>query len=431
MFAKNHTLRSIRVKVFGRFIKFLLFVIAPFFLFQEVIFGRWLNFSIIFVSTLLCFFSYVIINKGRHRIASGIIIVVLYLTMTLFGILNYWEFIPDYIWFIPITVISYVMLGKKWGNITAVICTITFIAIRYAFYAQQDVFNTSEMFEHSMIFVTSLAVTVFFTSNILSAYESSLDVLQENQKKVDTQEKLVQMGIVSSGIAHELKNPVNIIDGSSKVMMDMLDKKSKFDVNMMKSLIANSLSQTQRMTEIINNVLGQVRGNSGVERKVKHDIAEVLRESLKLSISAFKNNYPINIKTNLDVPFIAIINGRPLSLQRAIINVVDNSLYEMYQKQQQQSSYLPQIGISLKQQDESVVIIISDNGPGMDQEQIQKAFYPFYSNKDPGNGTGLGLSMVNDIVSEHNGEVNIESDNANYTNVTITLPINDKEAASS
>ena len=115
----------------------------------------------------------------------------------------------------------------------------------------------------------------------------------------------------------------------------------------------------------------------------------------------------------------------PQDLSRAILNVMNNACYAVRKKSQETSEgYLPEISVSVAVKDNQIIINIADNGEGMNDEVKQRLYENFFTTKPIGQGTGLGMSIVRDIIeNKHEGKVTFESTLGKGTTFTFTIPV--------
>jgi signal transduction histidine kinase len=127
-------------------------------------------------------------------------------------------------------------------------------------------------------------------------------------------------------------------------------------------------------------------------------------------------------------PEIGKISIVPQDMSRVIMNIMNNACYAVYEKSVKfKEAYKPEIRISTKKLDHAVEIIITDNGPGIPQEIIDKIYEPFFTTKPTGKGTGLGLSMTYDIVTQiHQGSLEVNSKEGEFTAFKIIIPLKQK-----
>jgi signal transduction histidine kinase len=132
-----------------------------------------------------------------------------------------------------------------------------------------------------------------------------------------------------------------------------------------------------------------------------------------------------NIIFNQDIPEnLPMIYGNHVKLEQVFVNFLQNSMDALEEKGK------GEINLSMSRQGDEVVIRFSDNGSGMPPEVQEKAFEPFYTTKEVGQGTGIGLSIVYGIIQEHNGSIICESDIGRGTVFEIKLPIKSDNPAS-
>ena len=109
-------------------------------------------------------------------------------------------------------------------------------------------------------------------------------------------------------------------------------------------------------------------------------------------------------------------------LERAIINLLDNSFYALAEKKAKDSTFTAKLIVKLFIKNQFLYIMVEDNGVGIAKENLDKVKEPFFTTKPTGLGTGLGLSMINDIVTSQNGEFIIESELNKFTRFTLQFP---------
>jgi signal transduction histidine kinase len=115
----------------------------------------------------------------------------------------------------------------------------------------------------------------------------------------------------------------------------------------------------------------------------------------------------------------------PQDLSRAILNLMNNASYAVWHKSQTAAEdYHPEISVSVTTADGNVVITLSDNGEGMNEETKQRLYENFFTTKPVGQGTGLGMAITRDIVeNRHHGKLVFESEEGQGTSFTVTIPI--------
>ena len=134
-------------------------------------------------------------------------------------------------------------------------------------------------------------------------------------------------------------------------------------------------------------------------------------------------SFNISIKTDYD-PFVGLTDVVPQDIGRVLLNVINNACYAVHAKRKAMGEdFSPTLSMRTVNLGDRVEIRIRDNGKGIPPEVRDKIFHPFFTTKPAGAGTGLGLSISYDIVvQEHKGQLNVETEEGEYTEFIITLP---------
>ena len=270
--------------------------------------------------------------------------------------------------------------------------------------------------------------------------EQTIEQLQEQLKK---QEKLASLGLLSAGIAHEIQNPLNFVINFSKMSDNLLkdlpelvedneDKLPEADredlediVADLKENMAKIVEHGERAISIIQGILLVSRGKEG--QFLPTDIVKLVKEYVWLSYHAMRANHKgfnisIHEQYQEGLPLIMVI---PQDLSRAVLNLMNNACYAVRKKSQTAGEdYKPEVIISVEVRDEQLIITLKDNGEGMNDEVKQRLFENFFTTKPAGQGTGLGMGIIRNIIEErHGGKLTFESTEGQGTSFTITIPI--------
>ncbi len=169
-----------------------------------------------------------------------------------------------------------------------------------------------------------------------------------------------------------------------------------------------------------------LRMNRETGDKQPTDINQLVDEYAQLafhSARASDSNFQLEIKQDFDTS-IGIIDVIPQDLGRVFLNIVGNSCQATDDRRQASGAdYAPTVWVTTKRKDDVVEIRFRDNGPGIPDDVVDKIFNPFFTTKPTGKGTGLGLSICSDIVREHGGHIEVESEPGEFTEMVITLPL--------
>lgn len=275
----------------------------------------------------------------------------------------------------------------------------------------------------------------------------SLSELKATQEQLIHSEKMASLGELTSGIAHEIKNPLNFINNFSEINMELITEVAEEQIpklngsssdelaSIIKTLRKNSEKinhHGKRVDEIVKSMLQHSRLGNATKESV--NINTLCEESLKLAYHGFKakeKTFNASFETHFapDLPRIMVV---PQDLGRVMLNLINNAFYTVNERKRKnqvdspetESFYKPIVTISTKKCDKKILISVTDNGMGIPEKIITKIFQPFFTTKPTGEGTGLGLSMSYDIITKsHGGEVHVKSKEGEGTNFEILLPI--------
>lgn len=231
------------------------------------------------------------------------------------------------------------------------------------------------------------------------------------EKKYIQSEKLATIGILASGVAHELRNPLNVIETARYAIQTEVDPDNE-SINRKLITIKNHV---QRAARIINNLLEFSR--PAAQNISQIDVNHVLETTLVLVTQKMELKGIKLIKDFRNIPK-ACFNLD--SLKQAFLNIIINAIQAM-----------PNGGELKIQTDEddgrNVKISFSDTGMGISKENLNRLFTPFFTTKEQGEGTGLGMYITHSIIERYGGEITVESEQSKGTTVHIVLPIQVKK----
>jgi len=229
------------------------------------------------------------------------------------------------------------------------------------------------------------------------------------QAQVIQSEKMAAMGLMVSGVAHELNNPLTSIIGFSEALGEdfELPEEALRCLEIIKK-------EARRSAGIVNNLLTFSRQETAGKRPVSINSA-VLSTAGLLNRRMVDNH--ISLTLDLD-PEDPVVVGDRNKLCQVILNIVGNALDSM-----RTSSVGKRVLIRTHKTGQSVEIHITDDGPGMDKETLGRVFDPFFTTKPVNKGTGLGLSVSYGIISDHRGSIQAHSTLGEGTDFVIILPL--------
>ena len=277
--------------------------------------------------------------------------------------------------------------------------------------------------------------------------ERVLADLRRAQDQIVTREKLAALGELTAGVAHEIKNPLNFVknfsEASAELLTELAETLEESSENLtedQRSLIqeisgdlTDNLerirSHGERANRIVQDMLAMGRG-SGERRPA--DINRLLDEHARLayhSARATDSNFQLDIQHDLD-PDVGELEVIPQDLGRVFLNMVGNACDATDEKRRAAAEagegaepYAPTLWLSTRRGEDQVEISIKDNGGGIPPDVIEKIFNPFFTTKPTDQGTGLGLALSSDIIRQHGGAIQVESEPGQFTEMLIELPL--------
>jgi signal transduction histidine kinase len=291
-----------------------------------------------------------------------------------------------------------------------------------------------ESFQTNRGYTRQLELKVQERSASLKQKNKALGDALKTQKEMQAQlihsEKMASLGMLTAGIAHEIKNPLNFISNFAELSRESLDelKQQPSDlesiIDDLDIYITKIQEHAKRADGIIKSMLLHSRGSD--TEKTLTNINELLHEYAQLAYHGMRAkdvNFFVTIEEHYDQ------NIKPMEvvsqdLSRVFLNLINNACYSVNQKSQTKNKdFVPTVRLTTYNKDDKIEIQIWDNGMGIPEDKQKKILEPFFTTKPPGEGTGLGLSMSYDIiVSGHQGEFLVTSQPDEYAEFILTLP---------
>lgn len=300
---------------------------------------------------------------------------------------------------------------------------------------------TDEHLEVLNILSSQMAISIdnaCFYEQLEEKIQDRTSELHRAQQKLLQKEKMAFLGLLSNGIAHEIKNPLNFIINFSKLSLDAVQ-------DLKKALESSGEKLFSEIQEVINSLLAHTKiisdlggkANTIVNRMIEHSSAQNreliltnMNDLVDQALHIFNLNYPkkypdLNVLLTLDhQASIHYLKVSPSDIKQVLINLLDNCADVLYQKKTQLPDFVPMIEILTSNTASHYKISIKDNGLGIAENNRSLIFEPFFTTKQTGEGIGLGLSISHNIVvSMHGGELSFATQERQFAEFTIQLPL--------
>lgn len=253
-------------------------------------------------------------------------------------------------------------------------------------------------------------------AHLMRTHKEEHDKLKEMQDKLVNVEKLMALGDMAAILAHEVKNPIINLGG----YISKIKKTVEADSTSM-GYVEHMLEEIRRVEKIMNGVIRFLRDNA-VELELD-DANHMVEEALSIFHDEFKENDVKVIKDFYREPLPVWSDREQLKI--AFDNLISNAIQSMVENPSWRGRTLK---VATNRTEDSVIIKISDNGPGIDPRVRDYIFNPFFTTKE--RGTGLGLAITNSIIMRHKGVIDVDSEPGEGASFSIKLPYaEDKEAS--
>lgn len=268
----------------------------------------------------------------------------------------------------------------------------------------------------------------------------ALTALQETQSQLIQTEKMSSLGQMVAGIAHEINNPVNFVQGNIEPLEDyiqdlrhlletyqseypepspkILAKQAEIDLDFVIEDSSKVLRSMKIGTQRVRNIVVSLRNYSRLDEAIIKDVD--IHEGLESTLLILSHRLKYEIDVIKEYGSLPLVRCSPAQLNQVFTNIIANALDAMLDH----DSDLKQLTIATRVfASDQVQVSIRDTGPGMTPEVKAKIFNPFFTTKAVGKGTGLGLGICFKIVEHHQGRIEVTSQVGAGTEFLITLPI--------
>jgi PAS domain S-box-containing protein len=256
-------------------------------------------------------------------------------------------------------------------------------------------------------------VLIATTTDVTESIEKETQLIQAS--------KMTTLGMMAAGMAHEINQPLNVIQICADFFLKMLKKGQPVADADLHAMANDIIANVDRATGIINHVRHFARQSEVVTSRVNinapiEDVFKVLGHQIKA------HQIELDLDLDCDIPYILADHNR---LEQVFINLVTNAIDAMDEKAElpDHKEMTKRLGIRTFAQSGNVVAEVTDNGIGMSQDVQEKLFEPFFTTKKIGKGTGLGVSISYGIIKDYNGSIEIDSQPSRGTTFILRFPV--------
>jgi len=285
-----------------------------------------------------------------------------------------------------------------------------------------------------------------------SQLEDVLAELQRAQDQIVMREKLVALGEVTAGVAHEIRNPLNFVKNFSEASQELIEELEEIFEEAEGDLSDDDQEYIEEVVQDLTDNLERIRNHSERANRIVHDMLMMGRGGgewrtvdLNLLVNehallayhsarATDPNFQLDLQRDLD-PQMGEIDAIPQDLGRTFLNMVGNSCHATDKKRKtllesgQIGDYAPIVRLKTRRQSDKASVCIYDNGSGIPPDLKDKIFKPCFTTRPTDEGTRLGLALSSDIVRQHGGSIRVETVDGEFTEMIIELPLSKPESA--
>jgi PAS domain S-box-containing protein len=266
----------------------------------------------------------------------------------------------------------------------------------------------------------NISLAKYGAGHVVIATTTDITEVVEKETQLIQAGKMTTLGVMAAGMAHEINQPLNVIQVCADFFLKMLKRGAKIEDDDLRSMANDIVANVERAAGVIKHVRDFARQSEPVRSKVNlndpiKDVFKVLGHQLKI------HEIEVTLDLDPDLPEIIAEHNR---LEQVFINLVSNAIDAMDEKSNQPEGSDNSKKLSIKSilENGRVAVYVSDTGIGMSEEVQAKLFEPFFTTKKVGKGTGLGVSISYGIVKDYDGDIEIESELGTGTTFKLTFP---------
>ncbi|MDD3580736.1 MAG: HAMP domain-containing sensor histidine kinase [Desulfobacca sp.] len=247
------------------------------------------------------------------------------------------------------------------------------------------------------------------TQRVVEAFNRMVEELEKRQDQLVQSKKMSSLGVLTSGVAHQLNNPLNNISTSCQILLEELDQ---CNIEFFKRMLTNVEQEVNRARDIVKGLLDFSRVRDFALKPT------LLHEVVERSIKLVSSQVPTGIQIAEDVPKELVLNLDAQQMQEVFLNLILNAVQAIAHP----PGEIKIAAYRCEEDSQQAIITVEDTGMGIPKETLERIFDPFFTTKEVGLGTGLVLSIVYGIIEKHYGTVAVESKVGEGTRFIIRLP---------
>ena len=280
--------------------------------------------------------------------------------------------------------------------------------------------------------------------------ETALEDLRRAQNQIVAREKLAGLGELTAGVAHEIRNPLNFVFNFSEVSVELLEEpKEELETEQ------NGFSDAQRhllqgICAELDESLDRIRSHGGRAARILTDMLKTgsstgerqttdingpLKQQVRIllgTVQAAEAGSSAHIAQDLD-PDAGQVEVVPRDMGRVFHNLLTNAWHATEERRRAEApsdvAYEPAVVVSTRRFHDRLQVRVRDNGTGIADEVLGNIFNPFFTTKPTDQGTGLGLSLCNDILRGHGGEIRVDTEWGSHTEMIVELAVSNAPGA--
>jgi len=273
----------------------------------------------------------------------------------------------------------------------------------------------SEQVFTRVVIVCLVIVYGVMTQSLINGRKAALAEKERTQEQLIQSESLAAIGQLVAGIAHELNNPLasasSLIQTDIELLEEQEETRPVFEE--LKKDLAYSLKELNKTKGIVKSILDLSRQTQTYLEDV--NMNAVIDEALQVLYNQYKT-MDVVIEKQYD-PDLPALQGNFSNLGQVLINIINNALQALPEGRGTLT-----LSTARDSKTESIVVTCRDTGVGIPPQTLKDIFKPFFTTKEVGKGTGLGLYISHEIVHKHGGEIHVNSEAGKGATFTITLP---------